>query len=125
MKFEDGPIKAADSLAFENKSSKIWEIAMTSKYPNASLWRMKKVELLKIVESEPSLLVDEKMTRAEIISEILTIEFEEIPVTVITESPVFAIPGPVKDLSEEEEEDDLPPALPVSARIQRIRNSSK
>lgn len=98
---------------------------MTSKYPNASLWRMKKVELLKIVESEPSLLVDEKMTRAEIISEILTIEFEEIPVTVITESPVFAIPGPVKDLSEEEEEDDLPPALPVSARIQRIRNSSK
>ncbi|KKM92632.1 hypothetical protein LCGC14_1216540 [marine sediment metagenome] len=91
---------------------------MTAKYPKVSLWKMKKVELLIIADSEPTIDADEKMTRAEIIGEILTIESDVIPVTVISEYPVQAPPPvpPVPELSEEE--DDLPPA---SVRVRRIR----
>ena len=116
--FEGGQIKAADNLVAKNKTSRILRRGtMTAKYPKASLWKMKKVELLIIADSEPTIDANEEMTRAEIIGEILTIESDVVPVTAITESP-GQIPPPVPELLEEEEEDDLPPA---SVRVRRIR----
>ncbi len=90
---------------------------MTAKYPKVSLWKMKKVELLIIADSEPTIDTDEEMTRAEIIGEILTIESDVVPVTVITEAPGLPVLV-THDGYEEEEEDDLPPA---SVRVRRIR----
>lgn len=97
---------------------------MTSKYPKASLWRMKKAELLSIAESE-NIVVDPKLTRAKIIAEIIKIEAVDLPPTVTTfGGPAIPVPAdPVESQAslpelDDYEEDDLPPA---SVRIQRIR----
>lgn len=98
---------------------------MDSKYPKAGLWRMLKLELLAIADSEPAVVVDKKMTRAQIIGEILKVEATSpLAEMSATEAPGIAgvvLGQSVPALPDYEEED----MTPASARIRRIRQASK
>lgn len=98
---------------------------MASKYPKTGLWRMLKVELLAIADSEPSVLANKKMTRAQIIAEIVKVEEVSPPAQMsATEAPGIA--GVVIEQSipigPGYKEEDMTPA---STRIERIRQASK
>ncbi len=94
---------------------------MAPKYPKAGLWRMLKVELLAIADSESDIEANKKMTRAQIIDEIVKVEDVSPPAQMsATEAPGIA--GVVVAPALPEEEDVS--LAPASARIQRIRQAA-